>query len=113
MFVCLDDGAFQVVDLNSAGGTYVNGARVNRLAVRSGDELRFATVTAVFRYVAGPCLDNELQNQCTMIFPKGNVEKKAPSPNTRQIKAALIMNDGVRKVLPLSKRTSVRTLEGE
>ena len=106
-FVGLRDGTFEVVDLHSSGGTFVNGSRVDRQALKSGDEVAFATVKAVFRYVAGRCLDDEMQYQCTMMHQKADAPNKFSPPGRVQTRATLIMPDGVRSALPLAGKISV------
>ncbi len=41
------NGAFEVIDQNSSHGTYVNGKRIDRAKLRSGDTLQFGSVNAV------------------------------------------------------------------
>ena len=44
-----EDGTYEVVDLKSSNGTYVNGKRVDRGRVKGGDRLRFGQLAAKFR----------------------------------------------------------------
>lgn len=44
-----EDGTYEVVDLKSSNGTYVNGKRVDRARVKGGDRLRFGQLGAKFR----------------------------------------------------------------
>lgn len=46
------DGAFSVIDLGSATGTYVNGDKVTKSDVNSGDELQFGDTTLRVEIVA-------------------------------------------------------------
>jgi len=41
------NGSFEVVDQNSSHGTYLNGKRVDRAKLRSGDTLQFGSINAV------------------------------------------------------------------
>lgn len=46
------DGGFEIIDQNSSHGTYLNGKRVERAKLRSGDTLQFGSIDAtVFRFV--------------------------------------------------------------
>lgn len=46
------NGGFEVVDQNSSHGTYVNGRRIDRARLRSGDTLQFGSTNAMsFRFV--------------------------------------------------------------
>jgi len=106
-FVCLLDGTFEIVDLNSSGGTFVNGEQVSRQALKSGDELEFATVRAKFRYVAGPRLESEKSMEGTLVCRRPVPGKKVPA---RKNQAVLIMPDGLRTVLPLCEMISIGRL---
>jgi pSer/pThr/pTyr-binding forkhead associated (FHA) protein len=46
-----DGGGFQVVDLESTNGTFLNDQRVSRAAVADGDRLRFGNVTGILKSV--------------------------------------------------------------
>ncbi len=43
------DGSYEVADLKSSNGTFVNGKRVERARLRGGDKLRFGQLAARFR----------------------------------------------------------------
>jgi phosphoserine phosphatase RsbU/P len=45
------NGGFEVIDQNSSHGTYLNGKRIDRAKLRSGDTLQFGSANAVsFRF---------------------------------------------------------------
>lgn len=46
-------GDVELVDLGSRNGCFVNGRRVERAALRDGDEIRFGQVTVRLIYIAG------------------------------------------------------------
>jgi phosphoserine phosphatase RsbU/P len=47
-----ENGGFEVVDQNSSHGTFLNGARIDRKKLRSGDTLQFGSINATcFRFV--------------------------------------------------------------
>lgn len=43
------EGSYELIDLKSANGTYVNGQRIERCEVKSGDKIRFGQLDAQFR----------------------------------------------------------------
>lgn len=75
-FAARTDGVFEVVDLDSSGGTFVNDERIERHALRSGDQIRFATITATFRYVAGDMLAPEDEIDGTLVQSKGEAARR-------------------------------------
>lgn len=70
------DGLFEITDLDSSGGTFVNGQRIARCALKSGDKIEFATVAAIFRYVAGELLDPEDEIEGTLVQSKAAAARK-------------------------------------
>ena len=48
-FVRGPDGSYEVVDLKSSNGTFVNGKRVSRAKVKHGDKVSFGQLNARFR----------------------------------------------------------------
>lgn len=46
-----DDGAWQISDLDSLNGTYVNGSRIDRVELVDGDDIQIGKYR--FRYVSG------------------------------------------------------------
>ncbi len=85
--VCREDGVFEAADLDSTGGTFVNGVPIQRQALASGDEVTFATVSAVFRYVAGPQFDSEQE-------PGGTLVARADVARQRAAQARLSARQG-------------------
>ncbi len=57
----LDDGGLNIEDLGSANGTFVNGQRIDRAEIQSGDEIRFDS--AAFRVIGPKVLDQEDDNK--------------------------------------------------
>src|SRR5687768_9531361 len=43
------DGNYEVIDLKSSNGTFVNGKRIERAVLRQGDKVRFGGLEAKFR----------------------------------------------------------------
>lgn len=74
-FTVLQDGVFEIADLGSSGGTFVNGQRVERCALKSGDKIEFATVAATFRYVAGDLLDPADEYEGTLVHSKAEAAR--------------------------------------
>ena len=50
----LPDGGYEVVDLTSSNGTFVNGSRVERATLRTGDSVRFGALDACLRETGPP-----------------------------------------------------------
>ena len=46
----LPSGAFQVQDLNSRNGTFVNGTRITEVELKAGDEITLASGVSKLRY---------------------------------------------------------------
>ena len=81
-FSLRQDGVFEVTDLGSSGGTFVNGQRVECRALTSGDKIEFATVAATFRYVAGDLLAPDDEFEGTLVCSKADaVRKLAAAPH--------------------------------
>ena len=57
---------------------------MERKELASGDQIKFGTVVAVFKYVAGAQLDEELEIDGTLVDRKGDVAKKME--NLKKIK---------------------------
>lgn len=70
------DGMFVITDLNSSGGTFVNGTRIERCVLKNGDKIEFATVPATFRYVAGGLLDPQFESEGTLVHSKVDAARK-------------------------------------
>ncbi len=49
-----EDGSYEVIDLNSASGTMVNGERVQRQIIRNGDKIGFGPLLGVFQVEEEP-----------------------------------------------------------
>ncbi|HBJ85191.1 MAG TPA: hypothetical protein DDZ88_15225, partial [Verrucomicrobiales bacterium] len=74
--VARKDGVFEVVDLGSSGGTFVNDERIERCALKNGDRIDFATVQATFRYIAGDQLDETDDIGGTLVQSKADVARR-------------------------------------
>ena len=74
-----NDGRFEITDLGSSGGTFVNGVEIKTQALSSGDEIIFSTVIAAFHYVAGHHADSDLFAGGTIVKPKKEISRQAAS----------------------------------
>lgn len=81
-----DAGALWVEDLNSANGTFLNGRRVERARLRTGDELAFDTLVFVVsgEELAAP----ESPDEKTSLRPALNADISVPHPPVREMKAS-------------------------
>lgn len=78
-FAARRDGVFEILDLNSSGGTFVNGERIKRCVLQNGDKIEFATVAAIFRYVAGRQLDPDDDYEGTLVQARADAARKMAS----------------------------------
>jgi chromosome segregation ATPase len=78
-FLRKPDGVYELVDLKSANGTFVNGRRIQRSLVKGGDKIRFGQLDARFREQA----------------PKGTAPASGSKPSS-QPKASPAHSDGRR-----------------
>jgi hypothetical protein len=106
------DGIFEVIDLESAGGTFVNDEQVERRALASGDRIDFSTVSALFRYVAGSqCMPEEDPGfGATLAHPMKPARAKRPPPAAMaESHGRLVLTiQGIEKmVMPLAGETTI------
>jgi two-component system cell cycle response regulator len=59
-FVLTPEGGVDILDLDSRNGTFVNGERVSRLALRDGDKIQIGTAT-ILKFSYQDALDEALQ----------------------------------------------------
>jgi phosphoserine phosphatase RsbU/P len=90
------NGAFELVDQNSSHGTYLNGKRIERASLKSGDSLQFGSVNAAcFRFVL-PNSDtlsgvraSELLSALSVFAP---TDKNIPAPAREIEKLGFLLN---------------------
>ncbi|MEK6256012.1 MAG: FHA domain-containing protein [Chloroflexota bacterium] len=81
------NGKFMILDLNSTGGTYVNGQRITKSVLYSGDTLSLSGVPAKFVQDAprmitstldrtGPLSDDQFREPPTQFIPRPNDPKQ-------------------------------------
>lgn len=112
------DGAYDLEDLGSSGGTLVNDFEIDtptRLA--SGDMIEFATVRADFKYLSGPPVEDDMEFGSTL----PHTRKKAaaapakaaltPAPVSKQPKLTIAMPDGSSLVVEIAGQMSIGRLE--
>jgi pSer/pThr/pTyr-binding forkhead associated (FHA) protein len=102
-------GLFEVEDLNSTGGTYINEQRVQRSFLKDGDVLRFATVNAVFIYTAGAQLENHAESGATLPPQARSARKVTFDPGFRK-SGILTLPDGTQVPLPTTGEITVGRL---
>jgi serine phosphatase RsbU (regulator of sigma subunit) len=91
------NGAFELVDQNSSHGTYLNGKRVERASLKSGDTLQFGSVNAAcFRFVVSTSPDtlsgiraSELLSALSVFAP---TDKNIPAPAREIEKLSFLLN---------------------
>ena len=107
-FARAKDGRWAIKDLGSAGGTYVNGAKVSTAAISDGDTVRVGTLELVVRVVAPPASEPamkatprvrgfQLEKQVRKVALKILASKYAANPQfvaqfQREARAAAALN---------------------
>ncbi len=113
-FAARKDGVFEILDLNSSGGTFVNDERIERCALKNGDRIDFATVPATFRYVAGGQLDPDDEIEGTLVQAKAEVARKlavaAKSPRHGML--TVLTADEKTQVVPAGGQISIGRVAG-
>ena len=69
------DNGFQIVDLKSANGTFVNGKAVDQTPLRSGDRLQLGQTVMLFN--EGPSGDRDLTARVDMLAPTNPNDRSA------------------------------------
>lgn len=112
--VARKDGVFEIVDLNSSGGTFVNDARIERCALKNGDKIEFATVAATFRYVAGELLDPDDEIEGTLVQAKAEVARKlaATAQSPRHGMLTVLTADEKTQVVPVGGQINIGRVAG-
>lgn len=108
------DGVFEILDLNSSGGTFVNDERIERSALKNGDRIDFATVSAVFRYVAGGQLDADAEFEGTLVQAKADVVRKLASAAAAPVHGLLSIASGSDQswVVPMGGQVTIGRQSG-
>ena len=70
-FVRLEDGTYELQDLNSGSGTFVNGQRVERTRLKAGDQIRFGQLDSWFR-------ERPASNEVSGMEPQSAMTGKEP-----------------------------------
>jgi len=90
-------GDYELVDQNSSHGTYLNGKRIARASLKSGDTLQFGSVNAAcFRFVVSSAPDtlsgiraSELLSALSVLAP---TDKNIPAPAREIEKLSFLLN---------------------
>jgi len=102
------DGVFEIVDLKSTGGTFVNGNSISRHTLADGDRIEFAALPAVFSYVAGASCDSTIDEGATLFTPIRSKKATAISTLHQPVYALTIKEEGAApRRLPLSRNVSI------
>lgn len=102
-FVKRPDGVFVVHDLESAGGTFVNGERVVSQPLSDGDRIEFATVGADFHYVSGEHVKMDEELGATLVEDNDAVRRRYAALTAPKRRARLIAVDADQYVAVPSK----------
>lgn len=113
-FIVRHDGVFEIADLGSSGGTFVNGQRMERCALKSGDKIEFATVAATFRYVAGDLLDPADEYEGTLVHSKAEAARKLAAVSHAPLHGMLsvLTGDEQSRVVPIGGQITIGRAPG-
>lgn len=108
------DGVFELVDLGSSGGTFVNDVRIERQALKNGDKINFATVPATFRYIAGSQLDETDDIGGTLVQSKAAVARRlaAMASSPRHGLLTVLSDDEKSRDVPAGGQISIGRVPG-
>jgi len=76
------EGRFQIVDMNSTGGTFVNGVKINGQILDKGDVITLAGIHLVFGQDEFPTTETTSRYKHPKIVPQQNVHTMDLSPDT-------------------------------
>ena len=62
-----EDGRFEIRDLDSANGTYVNGRKQSRVGLRNGDSLRLGNTRIAFQVTMPAAVENDSVNAIRLV----------------------------------------------
>lgn len=102
------EGLFEIVDLKSTGGTFVNGASIARHTLSDGDRIEFATLPAVFNYLAGALCDPMIDEGATLFTPIQSKKPQAGPTFHQPVFALTIKEEGAApRRVPLSRNVAI------
>jgi pSer/pThr/pTyr-binding forkhead associated (FHA) protein len=102
------EGPFEIVDLNSTGGTFVNGTRVTRQTLANGDRIAFATLQSVFNYVAGALCDDETDLGATLFTPVKSLQRQTLQVSDQPTYGLTLTEAGAtHRRIPLTRNLSI------
>jgi pSer/pThr/pTyr-binding forkhead associated (FHA) protein len=76
------EGHFQIVDMNSTGGTFVNGVKINGQVLDKGDVITLAGIHLVFGQDEFPTSETTSSYKHPKIKPQKNLHTMDLSPDT-------------------------------
>ena len=111
--ILMPNGAYELHDLGSSGGTIVNDEEINGpRQLISGDWIEFATVRALFEYIAGPPVEDAMEFGSTLPHTRKKVvPKKAAASVPRQPRLVIAMPDGATLTVEIAGQMTIGRLE--
>jgi pSer/pThr/pTyr-binding forkhead associated (FHA) protein len=103
----LEDQRFGLEDLGSTGGTFVNDVAIQHHVLNSGDHIRFATVLATFRYIAGPHCGADDDDAGTMIVDRNKAAAKVLAMKRAIPRLVLKLADSSQTIVHLDKEMTL------
>ena len=119
-FLRKPDGVYELIDLKSANGTFVNGQRIQRSLIKGGDKIRFGQLDARFREQApkgtAPASGSKPSSQpkagsAPLDGRRGDTEPKSDTSPIESARSLQTLREGAAAgSLPIAKSSSA-TLE--
>ena len=107
-----DDGCFELFDLGSGGGTFVNDEQVQQRVLRHGDRVDFATVSGIFRHTAAATGAEDDGIGSTLPYKRvapgaPMAAAPPPSPAAQHGRLVLAVSGMPRLVMPLAGEVNI------
>ncbi len=103
----LADGRFELLDLNSTGGTFVNGQQIKKQIVKHQDRITFSTIHTVFEYLSASRMEQASGITKTIAPTRTAISPQQPSQAMEPNVATLAFENAPPQVLPSKERVSI------
>lgn len=103
----LADGRFELLDLNSTGGTFVNGQQIKKQIVKHQDRITFSTIHTIFEYLSASQMEQISDATKTIATKRTAISPQQPLRPKESNVATLAFEDALPQVLPSKERVSI------